>query len=81
MQQARLSPRTWGLMALLALIWGGSFTANHAALSALPVTTTVASLMVTVTVTTSPAFSVLFTAPVAVLMATALTVGAVVSTT
>ncbi|WP_265332509.1 DMT family transporter [Stagnihabitans tardus] len=29
-------------MALLALIWGGSFTANHAALSALPVMTTVA---------------------------------------
>ncbi len=40
--QARLTPRTWALMALLALIWGGSFTANHAALSALPVTTTVA---------------------------------------
>ena len=42
--------------------------------------TVVASLMVTVTVTTSPAFSVLLTAPVALLMATALTVGAVVST-
>jgi drug/metabolite transporter (DMT)-like permease len=40
--QARLTPRTWALMAALALIWGGSFTANHAALTALPVTTTVA---------------------------------------
>ena len=42
MSQARLSPRSWGLMALLALIWGGSFTANHAALGALPVISTVA---------------------------------------
>ncbi|MCW1917800.1 DMT family transporter [Rhodobacter sp. KR11] len=40
--QARLTPRTWALMAALALIWGGSFTANHAALTALTVTTTVA---------------------------------------
>ena len=42
MQQARLTPRSWSLLLLLALIWGGSFTANHAALTALPVTTTVA---------------------------------------
>ncbi|NBZ87998.1 EamA family transporter [Rhodobacteraceae bacterium CYK-10] len=42
MRQTRLTSRSWGLMALLALIWGGSFTANHAALSALPVMTTVA---------------------------------------
>ena len=41
--------------------------------------TVVASLMVTVTVTTSPVLSVLFAAPVALLMATELTVGAVVS--
>lgn len=39
--QKRLTPRAWGLMALLALIWGGSFTANHAALAFVPVATTV----------------------------------------
>jgi drug/metabolite transporter (DMT)-like permease len=40
--QKRLSLRSYGLMVLLALIWGGSFTANHAALAHVPVTTTVA---------------------------------------
>ena len=43
MTQARLSPRSWGLLFLLALIWGGSFTANHAALTTLPVTSAVAA--------------------------------------
>ena len=40
--QTRLTFRSWSLLLLLALIWGGSFTANHAALGALPVATTVA---------------------------------------
>jgi drug/metabolite transporter (DMT)-like permease len=40
--QKRLSLRNWALMGLLALIWGGSFTANHAALTALPVASVVA---------------------------------------
>lgn len=35
--QARLTPRSWAMMGLMALIWAGSFTANHAALTALPV--------------------------------------------
>jgi drug/metabolite transporter (DMT)-like permease len=41
--QKHLSLGGWGLMALLALIWGGSFSANHAALSAVPVAATVAT--------------------------------------
>lgn len=41
--QKRLSPRAWGLLGLLALIWGGSFTANHAALAEVPVAATVAA--------------------------------------
>ena len=45
-----------------------------------PVTET-ASLKVALTVTTSPAFSVLFWMPVALAMATLLTVAGVVSTT
>ena len=44
------------------------------------VTTFTASLNVTVAVTTSPAFKVLFCAPVALVSATPLTVGALVST-
>lgn len=41
--QRRLSLKGWGLLFLLALIWGGSFTANHAALAEVPVATTVAA--------------------------------------
>ncbi len=41
--QRRLSLQGWGLLGLLALIWGGSFTANHTALSQMPVTTVVAA--------------------------------------
>ena len=40
--QKSISPATWGLMLLLALIWGGSFTANRAALTEVGVLTTVA---------------------------------------
>lgn len=40
--QARLTPLTWGLLVLLALIWGGSFPANRAALAEVPVLTVVA---------------------------------------
>lgn len=40
--QTRLSLKSWLLLLLLALIWGGSFTANHAALAELPVTLVVA---------------------------------------
>lgn len=40
--QARLTPFTWGLLFLLALIWGGSFPANRAALAEVPVLTVVA---------------------------------------
>jgi drug/metabolite transporter (DMT)-like permease len=40
--QARLTPLTWGLLLLLALIWGGSFPANRAALAEVPVLTVVA---------------------------------------
>jgi drug/metabolite transporter (DMT)-like permease len=41
--QKRLSLRGYALMAFLALIWGGSFTANHLALASVPVATTVAA--------------------------------------
>jgi drug/metabolite transporter (DMT)-like permease len=40
--QARLTPLTWGLLFCLALIWGGSFPANRAALAEVPVLTVVA---------------------------------------
>ena len=40
--QTRLTLKSWSLLLLLALIWGGSFTANHAALAQLPVVTIVA---------------------------------------
>ena len=40
--QKSISLSSWGLMLLLALIWGGSFTANRAALTELGVLTTVA---------------------------------------
>ena len=40
--QQRLSLRAWLLLALLALIWGGSFTANRAAVGDVGVLTTVA---------------------------------------
>jgi drug/metabolite transporter (DMT)-like permease len=40
--QARLTPLTWALLLLLALIWGGSFPANRAALAEVPVLTVVA---------------------------------------
>lgn len=40
--QRSISPRAWALMGVLGLIWGGSFTANHAALAEVPVFTTVA---------------------------------------
>ncbi len=42
-QQTRLTLRGWLLMAALAGIWGGSFTANHAALAAVPVASVVAA--------------------------------------
>ena len=41
--QRHLSLKGWGLLILLALIWGGSFTANHAALAEFPVPTVVAA--------------------------------------
>lgn len=37
-----MSPLAWVLMAILALIWGGSFVANRAALTEVPVLTVVA---------------------------------------
>ncbi len=40
--QQRLTPRAWGLLLLLALIWGGSFLSNRAALAEVGVLTTVA---------------------------------------
>lgn len=40
--QRQLSPAAWGLLLLLALIWGGSFTANHRALAEWPVASVVA---------------------------------------
>lgn len=40
--QRHLSRKGWGLLLLLALIWGGSFTANHQALAQWPVVPTVA---------------------------------------
>lgn len=40
--QQRLTARAWGLLGLLALIWGGSFLSNRAALTELGVLTTVA---------------------------------------
>ena len=40
--QQNLSPRAWALLLLLALIWGGSFLSNRAALEGVGVLTTVA---------------------------------------
>ncbi len=40
--QRRLTLQSWSLLLLLALIWGGSFTANHTALAQMPVATVVA---------------------------------------
>ncbi len=40
--QRRLTAKSWSLLLLLALIWGGSFTANHLALADWPVTSVVA---------------------------------------
>ncbi len=40
--QRRMSPLAWALMAVLALIWSGSFSANHLALAEVGVLTTVA---------------------------------------
>lgn len=40
--QQTLTPRAWGLLLLLALIWGGSFLSNRAALEEVGVLTTVA---------------------------------------
>lgn len=40
--QTRISARAWVLLALLALIWGGSFLSNRAALAEVPVATVVA---------------------------------------
>lgn len=40
--QRHLTLKGWALLLLLALIWGGSFTANHAALAQMPVATVVA---------------------------------------
>ncbi|MEI6797623.1 MAG: DMT family transporter [Pseudomonadota bacterium] len=40
--QRHLTMKGWGLLLLLALIWGGSFTANHAALAQMPVASVVA---------------------------------------
>jgi drug/metabolite transporter (DMT)-like permease len=41
--QRHLSLKGWGLLILLALIWGGSFTANHVALAEMPVASVVAA--------------------------------------
>ena len=35
--QKQMTPRAWALLSLLAVIWGGSFVSNRAALSELPV--------------------------------------------
>jgi drug/metabolite transporter (DMT)-like permease len=40
-EQRRLTPATWGLLFLLACLWGGSFPANRAALAEVPVLTVV----------------------------------------
>lgn len=40
--QRKLTPRAWALLLLLALIWGGSFLSNRAALAEVGVLTTVA---------------------------------------
>ncbi|MFN6951978.1 MAG: DMT family transporter, partial [Albidovulum sp.] len=40
--QQKLTPRAWGLLLLLALIWGASFLSNRAALAEVGVLTTVA---------------------------------------
>lgn len=40
--QMRLSPKAWGMILILALIWAGSFLANRAALESIGVYTTVA---------------------------------------
>jgi drug/metabolite transporter (DMT)-like permease len=40
--QRSISASAWAMMALLGVIWGGSFTANHAALAEVPVLTAVA---------------------------------------
>ncbi len=42
MTQQKLTPRAWGLLLLLALIWGASFLSNRAALAEVGVLTTVA---------------------------------------
>jgi drug/metabolite transporter (DMT)-like permease len=42
LRQQSITPGTWALMALLALIWGGSFTANRGAVGEVGVFTTVA---------------------------------------
>ncbi|AMY69705.1 DMT family transporter [Frigidibacter mobilis] len=42
MKQTSISPLAWALMALLALIWGGSFPSNRLALAEVGVLTTVA---------------------------------------
>ncbi|MDV7269804.1 DMT family transporter [Thioclava sp. A2] len=40
--QSRMAPLTWGLLLILAMIWGSSFLANRAALEGVGVLTTVA---------------------------------------
>jgi drug/metabolite transporter (DMT)-like permease len=40
--QQTLSPRAWGLLTFLALVWGGSYLSNRIALEEVPVFTTVA---------------------------------------
>lgn len=40
--QTRMTPLTWGLLLILAMIWGSSFLANRAALEGVGVLTTVA---------------------------------------
>ena len=40
--QQSLSPRAWGLLIFLALVWGGSYLSNRIALEQVPVFTTVA---------------------------------------
>jgi drug/metabolite transporter (DMT)-like permease len=41
-EQARMSPLAWGLLLVLAMIWGSSFLSNRAALDSIGVVTTVA---------------------------------------
>jgi drug/metabolite transporter (DMT)-like permease len=41
-EQRQISPQAWALIALLAVIWGGSYLSNRAALEQVPVLTTVA---------------------------------------